>query len=332
MVSTSRFRDWILLLICNLIWASQFVLVAIIQRQMGPVFATFFPLLLATAILVPIVHWEKKVSPGAQRRNTRRDIRDFILLGVVGQVGAQLFVTWGVRLSLPSNAALLMLALPVCTAVMAYMFLGERMTLLRWISFILAIAGVIECSGINWHELNFTNRQFMIGNLMIFLSVNGSAFYNTYSKKVLGRYSPMQVLLYSYYALIVFMLPITLYAEPGSFAQLPHFSTAVWVGLLLLALLQYGLAMVLFLTVLTDLDATQAALSNYLIPFFGVIIAALVFPEQHLTKFMLLGGALVLASTVLITIYEHAQSTRHIAATADGRSTVVEQTGIRHES
>jgi len=37
----------------------------------------------------------------------------FVLLGVGGQVTAQLFVTWGVRLSLASNAALISLALPV---------------------------------------------------------------------------------------------------------------------------------------------------------------------------------------------------------------------------
>jgi drug/metabolite transporter (DMT)-like permease len=43
--------------------------------------------------------------------------------------------------------------------------------------------------------------------------------------------------------------------------------------LVLLAALQYFLSMVLFLNVLTRLDATQAALSNYLIPFFGLIIA-----------------------------------------------------------
>ena len=35
MVAVSRLRDWALLLICNLIWASQFVLVKIVQEQAG---------------------------------------------------------------------------------------------------------------------------------------------------------------------------------------------------------------------------------------------------------------------------------------------------------
>ena len=304
----SRLRDWSLLLICNLIWASQFVMVKLVQEQMGPVFATFFPMTLATLLLIPIVRRERQLQNPAMSssRIPGKDILEFILIGLLGQVVAQLFITWGVRLSLASNAALLMLALPVSTAVMAYCFIGERMTPIRWISFALAIGGVLECSGIDWRELNLTSGQYLLGNVMIFLSVNGSAFYNAYSKKLLSRYSPLQVLLYSYYAVFAFLLPITLRSEPEGFRNLPHFSLVVWVGLIMLALFQYFLSMVLFLNVLTRLDATQAALSNYLIPFFGVIIAAVVLHER-LTGFMILGGLLVLASTLLVTVYEERQ-------------------------
>src|SRR5919201_822404 len=111
----------------------------------------------------------------------------------------------------PVFATFFPMALPISTAVMAYFVLGERMTPVRWLSFALALAGVLECSGIDWKELNFTSGRFLLGNLMIFFSVNGSAFYNAYSEKLLARYSPLQVLLYSYYAVFAFMLPITLY-------------------------------------------------------------------------------------------------------------------------
>jgi drug/metabolite transporter (DMT)-like permease len=307
----SRLRDWGLLLACNLIWASQFVMVKLVQEQMGPVFATFFPMTLATLLLIPIVRRERRRqnSDDSSGRMPQKDMLEFILIGVLGQVVAQLFITWGVRLSLASNAALLMLALPVSTAIMAFCFLGERMTPVRWLSFALAIGGVLECSGIDWKELNLTSGQYLLGNLMIFLSVNGSAFYNAYSKKLLSRYSPLQVLLYSYYAVFVFLLPITLKAEPQSFHDLPQFTLVVWLGLMMLAFFQYFLSMVLFLNVLTRLDATQAALSNYLIPFFGVIIAALVLHER-LTLFMVFGGLLVLASTLLVTVYEERQRLR----------------------
>src|SRR5215831_3021963 len=201
MFSTAHLRDWGYLLLCNLIWASQFVMVKLVQEQMGPVFATFFPMTLATVLLIPIVRRERRENPvGPSAPMPKKDVLEFVLIGVLGQVVAQLFITWGVRLSLASNAALLMLALPVSTAIMAYCFLEERMSPIRWLSFALAIAGVLECSGVHWKELNLTSSGYLVGNLLIFLSVNGSAFYNAYSKKLLGTFSPLEVLLYSYYA------------------------------------------------------------------------------------------------------------------------------------
>lgn len=299
--SSGRLRDWFLLLACNFIWASQFVLVKIVQAQMGPVAATFIPIGLATLLLVPIVRFKNRPAGGAERMPLR-DVLQFLLIGVFGQVVAQLFITWGMRYAPASNAALLMLALPVSTAVMAFFLLGERMTLVRWISFALAIGGVLECSGVDWSELNFSSK-FLLGNVFVFISMNGSAFYNVYSKRMLARYTPLQVLLYSYYSVLVFLLPITFFAERNTFRDLPRFTPAVWMGLLGLAVFVYLLSMVLFLTVLTRLDATQASLSNYLIPFFGVIIAAVALHER-LTTYMVIGGLLVLASTLLVTVYE----------------------------
>jgi drug/metabolite transporter (DMT)-like permease len=287
-------------------WASQFVLVKIVQEQMGPVAATSFPMLIATLLLIPIVRWESRSQPVKPASVPMADWFRFLLIGVLGQVVAQLFITWGLRFSLASNGALLMLTLPIATTVMAYFLLGETMSRIRWISFALAIAGVIECSGVDWKELDLTRKGYLLGNFLIFISVCGSAFYNVYSKKLLERYTPLQVLLYSYYFVVVVLMGITVYVEPTAFHQISSYTTKTWIGIALLAVFQYCLSMVIFLTVLTRLDATQASLSNYMIPFFGLVIAALVLHEK-LTVFMILGGILVLLSTLLITVYEEHQ-------------------------
>ena len=110
-------------------------------------------------------------------------------------------------------------------------------------------------------------------------------------------------MLYSYCVFVLAVAPIALYTEPQTFRNMPHFTPLVWLCFFLLAVFQYFVAMVLFLNVLTRLDATQAGLSNYLITFFGVLAAVLVVHER-LTPVMVIGGILVLASTLLITIYE----------------------------
>jgi drug/metabolite transporter (DMT)-like permease len=300
MSRATSLRDWGWLLACNLTWAGQFVLVKLVQDDLGPVVTTFAPMLVATAMLWLVV----RVRGGRTRgRVPPADVRAFLLLGVLGQVAAQLLVTWGARSTPASNGALLQLALPVVTAVMAFLVLGERMSVARWLGFGLALAGVVECAGIEWGELRLSGGGALRGNLLVFGGVLGSAFYNVYGKKLLARYSPLEVLLYSYYAVCVTLAPIALALEPEGLRGLLHVSGRTWLGLGLLAVAQYFLSMVVFLTVLTRLDATQAAVSNYLIPVFGVALGALVLGER-LTPFMMAGGALVLASSWLVAVHE----------------------------
>jgi drug/metabolite transporter (DMT)-like permease len=314
--TTSRWVDWGLLILCNLIWASQFVLAKLVQEEMGPIFATLLPMALATVCLIPLVR-RQQGSRGRKPRMSGADVARFGVIGIFGQVVAQLGITWGVGLAPASNAALLSLTLPIATAVIAYLLLSERMTLVRWVSFALAVAGVLQCSGIDWNDLRFASGGVVRGNVLIMLGILGSAFYNVYGKKLLERYSPLEVLLYSYYAVLACLVPLTLYLEPGSFHSMMTFGPKVWLGILLLAGFQYFLSMILFLTVLTRLDAVQAGLSNYLIPVFGVLIAAIVLAER-LTARMAIGGLVVLGSTLLITVYEehYAARKRRVASAA----------------
>jgi drug/metabolite transporter (DMT)-like permease len=129
----------------------------------------------------------------------------------------------------------------------------------------------------------------------------GSAFYNSYGKKMLERYSPMEMLFLTYVAMFVIMTPLVLVKERGVFGHLLEFAPQTWIGLALLTFFHNYLSMVLFLKALKRLDAIQAALSNYLITFFGLPIAVLWLGER-LQPLAMLGGILVLGSTLLITL------------------------------
>jgi len=72
----------------------------------------------------------------------------------------------------------------------------------------------------------------------------------------------------------------------------------------LLTVFHNFLSMVLFFKALKMLDVTQVALSNYLIAFFGLPIAAIWLGET-LSSSAIFGGILVLSSTLLITLADH---------------------------
>lgn len=302
-MGTSRVRDWGLLLLTNFLWASSYSVVGFVDRTLGPLSTATLPALVTTLMMIPVIQRERKhTSAQGPRLAQWRDWGNFVVLALFGAIPGQLFLAWGIKLSLASNAALLSFALPVTTAVIAFFVLGERMTRLRWFSFSVALVGVLQCAGINWRALNFTSLSYMAGNMLLFLQISGSSFYNVYSKKLLRRYTPSMVLFYSYLASLPVLIFFTLYLEGASLQHFLDFKVSVWLGIIAIGSVNV-FAMLMYLGVMTRLDATQAGLSNYLIPFFGVIVAALLLHER-LTKAMILGGILVLSSTLLITVFD----------------------------
>jgi drug/metabolite transporter (DMT)-like permease len=299
-------KSWLLLFACNLMWALQFTCVKLVQDLVGPLFTVWAPMSIAAILLYPIVHRERD---GA--RFSRQDVVPILLLAALGILPAQLLYTWGTQKSLASNAALLTLTLPVFTAVLAVIILGERMTRLRWVSFAAAILGVVACSMTDLRHMNL-GGGYLVGNILILGGVLGSAFYNSYGKKILERMSPMRLLFYTYVATLVMMAPWVYFLEPDSFRNISRFTTQTWIGMGLLTVFHNYLSMVLFLTALKQLDAIQTALCNYLITAFGVPVAALVLGEK-LGAAAWLGGVLVLVSTLTVTVLEDRMKAREQA-------------------
>ena len=121
-------RSWLLLFSCNLMWALQFTCVKLVQAQVGPWMTVWGPMTLATLMLYPLIRAENRDAYKGKARS-RKDILLFFVLALVGVFPGQVLITWGTRMSLASNAALLMLTLPVSTAILAIIFLHEHMTL-----------------------------------------------------------------------------------------------------------------------------------------------------------------------------------------------------------
>jgi drug/metabolite transporter (DMT)-like permease len=280
-------------------WALQFTCIKLVQDQVGWLSTVWGPMTLATLMLYPLVRMERNSQRAARRHKS--DIWLFLVLALVGAFPGQVFVTLGTRMSTASNAAIIMLAIPVCTAVFAYLFLGERMNAVRWLSFVIAVIGVLLCSETDLRNLSFSGAT-LAGNGFIVAGMLGSAFYNSYGKKALERYSPMEMLFYTYVGMLAVLTPLVLIQERSTLARIPQFTSSTWLGLILLTVFHNYLSMVLFLKALKNLDATQAALGNYLITFFGVPIAAIGLHEP-LGAGTWLGGILVLASTLLITLW-----------------------------
>jgi drug/metabolite transporter (DMT)-like permease len=299
--------SWIILFACNLIWSFQFTCIKLTQEQVGPYFTVWAPMLAASIFLAPFVirnfkKGDKKLS----------DVIIFIQLAALGAFPSQVLMTWGTQYSLASNAAILALALPVITAVFAFLLLNEKMNKIRWLSFIIAIIGVLLCSTDDIKKMDLSSN-YAFGNLLIFLAIIGNAYYNVGCKKVAGKYSEIEMVFYTYLVMVVLLAPLVLYYEPEMFLRVPYYTSKTWTGMIALTLFHNFLSMIMFFKVLKFLDATQVALSNYLITFMGLPIAAFILGES-LNSQAVIGGVLVLASTLILTIVDNNAQQRKLAS------------------
>jgi drug/metabolite transporter (DMT)-like permease len=290
-----------LLFACNMMWSLQFTCIKLTQDQVGPYFTVWAPMLLAALLLASFALRDFK--KGGKKF---RDVLVFGQLALLGAFPAQVFMTWGTQYSLASNAAILTLCLPVITALFAFLLLKEKMNGIRWVSFVIAIIGVILCSTGDLKQLDFGSK-YAIGNLLIFLAIVGNSYYNVGIKRIADRYTEIEMVFYTYVVMVVLLTPLVLIYEHGVFARIPSFTLQTWTGMSLLTVFHNFLSMVLFFKALKMLDAMQVALSNYLITFFGLPVAAIWLGET-LNNQAIAGGILVLISTLIITIVDYRMS------------------------
>ena len=177
------------------------------------------------------------------------------------------------------------------------------MNRVRWLSFVAAIAGVVLLSTGDIRHLDFGSK-YAAGNLLIFLAILGNSYFNVGCKKIAEKYSETEMVFYTYVIMVILLTPLVLYHEPDVFGRIPLFTVQTWTGMAILALFHNFLSMVLFFRALKMLDAMQVALSNYLITFFGVPIAAIWLGETIGSQ-MVMGGILVLGSTLAITVADY---------------------------
>jgi drug/metabolite transporter (DMT)-like permease len=316
--------DVALLVLVNTMWAAQYAAYKTATARMGPVTVSTWAFLIAAVTLLPFLARERRASsaaggsasppdgpegpdrPDRQVRQspwTIRNLADFLVLGILGLVPASVLLAWGTDRSTASNAALIYLTIPIITALLASVMVHEKMTAVRWASLVVALAGVLILSDFDWRHLGLASGKYAFANFLILLACASSSFYNVFCKKLLGRFTPFEVLVYGYLCAVIASVPLLVWVEPFRWSEVQTYNAATWIALLVLSVVSWGLAMVLWMYLLTRLDVSQASVSVYLLPFLGVLISSLTLRER-ITSTMILGGAVTLVGTILVTSTE----------------------------
>jgi len=135
------------------------------------------------------------------------DRKDFIPLAISAAFGVaanMLFFFKGLSITTPINASVLMLNTPIFVLIFASFFLKEKLSLRKISGIIVAATGALLLIGgvqFKFDPETAWGDVYVACNAIIF------AFYLVYSKKLMVKYHPMTVTLYSFFFGFFFVLP-----------------------------------------------------------------------------------------------------------------------------
>ena len=114
----------------------------------------------------------------------------------------------------------------------------------------------------------------------------------------------MEILVYCSIIGCIASIPLLLWVEPFQYAEFMESGKVALYGILELSVIVYGFSMLMFFYVLKRMDVTQAILGTYLLPFF-IALLGIVLLKEEITLVMVIGGSLILLSTLMVTVYEN---------------------------
>lgn len=220
-----------------------------------------------------------------------------ILLGLLGQLGFNVPLAYGIQHVEAGTTALISGLSSVFMAALAVPLLGERLYLRVVIGLALALSGSVLVTVMSGGEISLTRDQ-AVGSLLILLSATLWAVYSVIVKPWLGRIPPTSIPMLGSIAGLPLMLPIGL---SGFGSGLNDLAWTGWLGVAQFTITASVIAPILWAVGLQRGEASRAGLYLYLTPLFGVIISAILLGES-ITIGTIFGGGLIVTGVVIATL------------------------------
>lgn len=172
-----------------------------------------------------------------------------------------------------SQAGMMTAMGPVLTALAALIFLQEKLNIMRWMGFFIAVAGVVMLTVFSEADSHAPNP--LLGNMLELCAMLCGAIYSIGFKLLCSRYSAVTLTALQTMVGSLFFIPLALMSEGELVFNLTAVLSTVYLGVFVTsgAYLLYNIA-------ISVIPVTQAVAYINLIPVFTVILAYLLLGER----------------------------------------------------
>ena len=223
----------------------------------------------------------------------REDYRLVFWLSFLAIPVNQFLFLYGMKYTIPSNAALLYATTPIVVIVFSHYFLKERLTRQKLAGVILGFAGVtivIFERGVS------ASMEFVYGNVVIFVAVLAWALYTVYGRKMIVKYGAIEASSVTLIAGTLLFIPFGLI--PALRFPYEQLTAANWMQIGYLGVVTSVFAYLLWYYALGRIEAGKVALFANLQPILTTILAVVLL-GQGITASFLIGGTIAISGVVV---------------------------------
>lgn len=291
--------------IASSLWGCGFFFGKIALVEMGVGSMVLYRFLFATLVLLPLLFTHK---PGLNRR----EWGTLLLCAFLGIPLQFLFQFTGLSLTTVSHASLMVGTMPVFLAVAATLFAHERMDATGWFALVVSTLGAALIALGARETTHGAGGPTLAGDMFVVVSLLIALGWVMLNKRLMERHSAIVVSAYGTAcgtAMLLVCVPL-IYGPP----PVHHISLKAWLALAASGLLCTATTTLLWNWGLTQVPASQAGVLLNMEPLIGSILGVFVLHES-LGPTARTGGALILASAILITTRSRTRTREQLPCT-----------------
>jgi len=281
------------MLVTVVVWAFAFPFIKIGLRELSFINLTIMRFFIASIGFIAIlVIRSKKLS-----KLQKQDIPSIFVLGFCGVIIYHFGLNYGEQYISAGTASLIITTIPIFIVILSYFFLDERLTKRKTSGIFAALIGVVIIS-IWGTEDNSIEIIYMFGALTVLISAVMGAVYTVAGKKLLNRYTPLSLTIYTMLLGSFGLAPFVL-VNNSFLREVANMSIYTWFAIVFLGLFSTVLGYIIWYVALEKREASELSIYLYMIPVVSTIISYFLFDDK-ITPLFILGGLLVITGLVMV--------------------------------
>ncbi len=276
------------LLLLAFIWGWSFLFIKVSVEGMSPATVACARVGLGALVLIILLRVRHRSLPDLRNMWPR-----FLVAALFANVLPFTMLAWGEERITSAVTAVLNASTPLFTAIIAAVYLKDRLKPIQVVGLLLGFAGVSVAAGLGGGDLAHSSITGSIAAVLAGASY-GVAF--AYMRKHLTTVDPTIAATGQLLMATLLSLPLAIGTSISSGIHLdPHRVLAI----VLLGVFGTGIAYILNYRVIAELGATRASLVTYVIPVVAVTVGVVVLDEPFEWR-LVWGGLLIIAGIALV--------------------------------